>query len=148
MSAPDHLQVRLGEVAIMDGMLLQSIEARGESPLVGSGGEIWELLQAEKEEVARDLLAEGPLLHDDRRLRESEPSEESEREIEWRHRETLEDRLRVINDAQDRLMDGGYGICFECGAHIDGKRLLANPVAALCLACQQLAEGELLSHTL
>jgi DnaK suppressor protein len=133
----------------MDGMLLQSVEALGESPFAGTAGEIWELLQAEKEEVARDLLAEGPLLHDDLRgLKESEPSEESAREIEWRHRETLEDRLRAINDAQDRLMDGGYGICFECGAHIDGKRLLANPAAALCLECQHLAEDELFPHTL
>lgn len=133
----------------MDGVLLQSVEAIGDSPFVGSGGEIWELLQAEKEQVARDLLAEGPLLRDDvRGLEESEPSEETAREMEWHHREALEDRLRAINDAQDRLMDGAYGICFECGAHIEGKRLLANPAATLCFVCQRSTEGELLSRTL
>ena len=118
----------------MDGMLLQSVEGIGDSPFVGSGGEIWELLQAEKEEVARDLLAEEPITND------AEPSSESDREIAYRHREGLEDRLRVINDAQDRLMDGGYGVCEDCGAHISGKRLLADPAAALCLVCQEIAE--------
>jgi RNA polymerase-binding transcription factor DksA len=124
----------MSEVGIMDGMLLQSVEGIGDSPFVGSGGEIWELLQAEKEEVARDLLAEELITNDD------EPSSESDREVECRHREGLEDRLRAINDAQDRLMDGGYGVCEECGAHIGGKRLLADPAAALCLVCQEIAE--------
>ena len=137
----------------MDGMLLQSVEAIGDSPFVGTGGEIWELLQAEKEEVSRDLLSEGPLLHDGSGAsEEDEASEEPGREIEWMHREALEDRLRVINDAQDRLMDGGYGLCQECGNHIGGKRLLADPAASLCFLCQQSIEreslGELFSRTL
>ncbi len=118
----------------MDGMLLQSVEGIGDSPFLGTGGEIWELLQAEKEEVSRDLLAEEPITNDD------EPSAESDRQIEWRHRGGLEDRLRAINDAQDRLLDGAYGVCQECGAHIGGKRLLADPAAALCLVCQEIAE--------
>ena len=59
-----------------------------------------------------------------------------------RHRESLEGRLRAINDAQDRLMDGAYGICQECGSHIGGKRLVADPAAALCLVCQQVMEQE------
>jgi len=133
----------LSEVAIMEGMLLQSVEALGDSPFVGTGGEFWELLQAEKEEVSRDLLSEGPLLPEGASSSdESEASEESDREIEWRHRETLEDRLRAINDAQDRLLDGAYGQCLECGSHIGGKRLLADPAASLCVACQQAMEQE------
>ena len=72
----------------MEGMLLQSVEAIGDSPFVGTGGEIWELLQAEKEDVSRDLLSEGPLLHDGAGPSdEGEASEESGREIEWRHQE-------------------------------------------------------------
>jgi RNA polymerase-binding transcription factor DksA len=141
------------EVAIMDGMLLQSVEGIGETPFVGSGGEIWELLQAEKEEVSRDILAGWPLTQDDAvQTGEDEPSAESDRAVEWRHRESLEDRLRAINDAQDRLMDGAYGICEECSGHISAKRLLADPAAALCVVCQQMIEQEsargLFAHTL
>ena|SRR5689334_9794283 len=127
----------------MDGMLLQSIEGIGETPFAGSGGEIWELLQAEKEEVSRDILAGRTLIQNDAvQSMDDEPSAESDRQIEWQHRESLEDRLRAINDAQDRLMDGGYGVCEECGRHIGAKRLLANPAAALCVVCQQATEQE------
>jgi RNA polymerase-binding transcription factor DksA len=58
------------------------------------------------------------------------------------HRETLESRLRVLNDAQDRLMDGGYGRCADCGSRINFRRLEADPAASLCIDCQQAAEGE------
>ena len=132
-----------------DGILLQSVEGLGESPFVGTGGEIWELLQGEKEEVSQELLAEGPLLHDAvGGLQESDPSEENSREIEWQHRGKLEARLRDINDAQDRLMDGGYGRCIDCGAEIESRRLAADPAAALCIACQRSADGETRFRTL
>ena len=137
----------------MDGMLLQSVEGIGETPFVGSSGEIWGLLQAEKETVSRDILAGWPLIHDDAvQTGNDEPSAESDRAVEWRHRESLEDRLRAINDAQDRLMDGAYGICEDCRGHISAKRLLADPAAALCVVCQQMIEQEsargLFAHTL
>jgi RNA polymerase-binding transcription factor DksA len=136
------------EVAVMDGMLLQSVEALGDSPLVGSAGEIWEMLQAEKEEVSRDILSEGPLLNDDLALNPVEAPDESVRQIEWHYRETLLNRLRTINDAQDRLLDGGYGVCIECGGRINTKRLLADPAVLLCLTCQGMSEGETFTATL
>ncbi len=93
-----------------DGLLLLSVEGLGDSPFVGTGGEIWELLQGEKEGVCRDLNAEGPLCRREASgLREHESSETNGREIEWRHRGQLEARLRDINDAQDRLIDGDNG---------------------------------------
>jgi RNA polymerase-binding transcription factor DksA len=132
----------------MDGFLLETVEALEASPLAGNAGGIWESLQAEKEEVSRDLLGSGPLRHDTIAFDEIEPSEECAQEIEWRHRGNLEDRLRAINDAQDRLIDGGYGLCLDCGHQINQKRLLANPAASLCLVCQQVAEGELCCRSL
>jgi RNA polymerase-binding transcription factor len=127
----------------MDGVLLQSAEALGDSPFVGSAGEMWELLQAEKEEVEHDILFDGPLVREAAGgPQESEPAIEVEVEIEWRHRENLEERLRALNDAQDRLIDGGYGLCLECGKQIDTRRLVADPAASLCLSCQALSEKE------
>jgi RNA polymerase-binding protein DksA len=127
----------------MDGILLQTVEGLGHAPLVSTGGEIWEWLQAEKEEVCQDLLAEGPLCQSEAPgLPESEASQESDHQIEWRHRGQLEARLRDINDAQDRLMDGAYGRCTDCGKEIDGKRLLADPAASLCIGCQRVVDTE------
>jgi DnaK suppressor protein len=133
----------------MEGLFLQSIEAIGDSPFVGTAGEIWELLQAEKEHVSEEILGDGEQTSaQDISAKESEPSEESVRAILWHNRQKLEDRLRAINDAQDRLIDGGYGMCLECGAGIEPKRLVANPAASRCISCQQLSEADAIFRTL
>ena len=133
----------------MEGLFLQSAEAFSDLPLVAPAGEVWELLQAEKEQVSRDILAESVLRVDESTpANEAEPSEESAKAIEWHNRQTLEDRLREINDAQDRLIDGGYGVCLECGDRIEPRRLVVNPAASLCISCQELLEGESIFRTL
>jgi len=126
-----------------DGVLLESVEGLGHSPFVANAGEIWWSLQGEREEVSRELLAAGPLSHSEAvGLRASEASETNVREIESRHRGQLEGRLRDVNDALDRLMDGGYGRRTDCGEEIDDKRLVADPAASLCIACRRTADGE------
>ena len=132
----------------MEGVLLQTVETLEESPFVGAGGQIWELLQAEKEEISRDILLSRSIQNEGSEANETNPGENWPQEIEWRQREILEERLRDINDAQDRLIDGGYGLCNECGSQIEVKRLVADPAASRCLVCQQMREGELLSRTL
>lgn len=132
-----------------DGLLLRTVEALGDSPFAGTGNEIWDLLESEKEVAAEELLAEGPLCHSEAGgLREHEASETNVREIEWRHRGQLETRLRDISDAQDRLMDGAYGKCIDCGKQIDRRRLAADPAVALCIECQNIADGEQKFRTL
>lgn len=125
----------------MEGMLLETAEGLDESRFGRTGGEVWEWLQAEKEEVRRELLAEGPLHEEADGARESEPSDESTREVAWLHRAQLEARLRDLNCAQDRLIDGGYGRCNGCGNEIESKRLAADPAVSLCFACQAATEG-------
>jgi DnaK suppressor protein len=48
--------------------------------------------------------------------------------------------LKNIEHAIDRLDEGGYGECEECGMEIGEKRLQAMPFARYCLACQQETE--------
>jgi RNA polymerase-binding protein DksA len=134
---------------MMDGILLQTVEGLGDAPQVRTGCQIWEWLQGEKEEVAQELLSEGPLCQTAvSGVQEAEASEESGRQIEWRHRGQLEARLREINDAQDRLMDGAYGRCADCGAEIANERLTADPAASLCITCQRSGEGEVVRCTM
>jgi DnaK suppressor protein len=45
--------------------------------------------------------------------------------------------LRDIEDALDRLGDGTYGICGDCGITISRKRLDAVPWARFCITCQE-----------
>jgi RNA polymerase-binding transcription factor DksA len=123
-----------------DGILLKSIEGLGDSPFIRTEGEIWEYLEGAKEDVARELLS-GSLLHPEVGGRqESDPADEVSQEIEWIHRGQLEAHLREIVEAQDRLIDGAYGRCGDCGQTIETRRLLANPAVSRCLACQLLAD--------
>jgi RNA polymerase-binding transcription factor DksA len=127
----------------MDGLLLATVEALGHSPFVTTPAEVWERLQATKEEIGRDLIEQGSLCQNDvGGVMESEASDESTREIEWRQRELLEERLRDITDAQDRLIEGAYGLCVECDEDIGSTRLMADPAASRCFRCQQAAERE------
>lgn len=50
------------------------------------------------------------------------------------------ERLRDIERAQQRMADGVYGICIDCDQQIPRERLLAQPTAIRCAACQTLAE--------
>ena len=58
---------------------------------------------------------------------------ESEEQRDWSEVAAIERALR-------RLDLGGYGDCLECGEPIPLKRLLAQPAAELCVACQHTQE--------
>lgn len=48
--------------------------------------------------------------------------------------------IRDIEAAQERMEQGGYGTCIDCGLDIDYERLLAFPAARRCLLCQSQHE--------
>ena len=48
--------------------------------------------------------------------------------------------LREIDYALERIREGDYGVCEDCGEAIPEARLVAIPWARQCLACEQLLE--------
>ncbi len=52
-------------------------------------------------------------------------------------------RLASIEQAQARLAAGRYGLCLGCGEEIARARLLAQPTAIRCAACQAQHEARL-----
>ncbi|WP_018913443.1 TraR/DksA family transcriptional regulator [Thiomonas sp. FB-6] len=48
--------------------------------------------------------------------------------------------IQAIDAALERLRDGSYGRCPDCGEAIDAQRLLAQPAALRCADCQQRFE--------
>jgi DnaK suppressor protein len=52
--------------------------------------------------------------------------------------------LKLIEEALDRLSDGSFGECINCGEEINIKRLDAIPWAPHCIRCQELQEQGLL----
>jgi DnaK suppressor protein len=56
--------------------------------------------------------------------------------------ETEEDTLAAIEAALERVEDGTYGTCEECGATVPKLRLNAIPYTPFCIKCaQQLEKG-------
>ena len=62
------------------------------------------------------------------------------REIGFATRELLVERVNRITAALDRLNDGEYGTCVECGEKIAAARLRALPEVQTCVRCQDMIE--------
>jgi len=54
-------------------------------------------------------------------------------------------RLHLIQHALERLNDGSFGICVDCGGQIGLRRLQALPWASHCLQCQENSEARALA---
>lgn len=50
-------------------------------------------------------------------------------------KEALEERIRAINKALDKINNGTYGICENCGKLIEEPRLKIDPTIYLCREC-------------
>lgn len=55
--------------------------------------------------------------------------------------ERLARRAKVLAIALERLRDGSYGSCEECGSSIPEARHRALPGVTTCLQCQELGES-------
>lgn len=49
--------------------------------------------------------------------------------------------LSEVEAALNRIADGSYGTCSDCGEPIGWPRLNAQPTADRCIACQEKREG-------
>lgn len=63
-----------------------------------------------------------------------------QREIGLATRQLLLGRVNRLAAALDRLNDGSYGICAECGEKIAAARLRALPEVHTCVRCQDFLE--------
>lgn len=65
---------------------------------------------------------------------------ETERELEFTldARESAE--LDAVDAALQRIADGNYGVCVDCGSDIAAARLHAAPETPRCLNCQDKFE--------
>lgn len=71
---------------------------------------------------------------------------ESDRNATLRIRDRERKLISKINDALERLGQGTYGLCEECGEEISVERLKARPVTTLCIQCKEDQEAEERRH--
>lgn len=76
--------------------------------------------------------------------RHADPADQAASEYERQaaaHRvNAARQKLKVLKEALQRLQEGAYGECAECGAEIERKRLEAIPWAQYCVNCQEARE--------
>ena len=67
---------------------------------------------------------------------------ESDRNFTLRIRDRERRLIAKIKNALDRLDNGTFGICEECGEDISDRRLKARPVTTLCINCKKKQENQ------
>ncbi len=101
-------------------------------------------------EMKEQLLAVGPgkSLPEDL-ARPSDIGDEGDRaDTERTHEVSIllsvrdKEKLDAVEEALERVREGTYGVCEECGDEIGGGRLKAMPLAKSCLNCQSQMEKE------
>jgi DnaK suppressor protein len=50
--------------------------------------------------------------------------------------------LREVDEALDRIDEGTYGVCDDCGNPVAPKRLFIKPFAKYCVRCQSVIEKQ------
>ena len=68
-------------------------------------------------------------------------SDNFEQEFTLSLMETEEGTLEAVESAIERIEDGLYGECEECGGQISKARLQAIPYTPLCIKCAQKLES-------
>ena len=67
-------------------------------------------------------------------------SDNSRHEMELRLMSEEGNVIELIENALQRLVDGTYGICQDCGERISEARLEARPYAVYCIKCKSARE--------
>ncbi|HEY5886046.1 MAG TPA: TraR/DksA C4-type zinc finger protein [Pyrinomonadaceae bacterium] len=102
-----------------------------EVPIGGNGGEVWNRLHSEREDICEAMLKDCQLKPE---LEAEVNAPRDPATANW-HRELLQARLRKVDDALDRLMSGSYGNCSKCGKWIEDTKLAFDPAIEFCLSC-------------
>jgi len=67
---------------------------------------------------------------------------ESDRAFTLRLRDRERKLIKKITQALQRIEDGEFGVCVECGEDIGIARLKARPMTTLCINCKSKQEED------
>ena len=91
----------------------------------------------DSEETVHEMREENSLYPD--------PNDRASMETEHINLLRIRDRerklLSKIDEALDRMEQGSFGLCEECGEEIDLERLKIRPVTTFCIRCKETLEA-------
>ncbi len=84
----------------------------------------------------------GNITEIDSELHSLLPADWSEQATQLENQDALEgieksklQEIHQIREALQRIAEGSYGVCAQCGETIDPRRLKALPTATRCISC-------------
>lgn len=100
-------------------LILDRLERRGRTDLIEA--------RSESSRLVGDMFADAQVV--------------AARDVDELGYERLSRRARMLANALERVRDGSYGRCEECGGTIPHARRRALPGVATCLPCQERGEN-------
>ena len=101
-------------------------------------GKMREDLLNESDDTVHEMREENSLYPD--------PSDRASMETEHINLLRIRDRerklLSKVDEALDRMEQGSFGLCEECGEEIDLERLKIRPVTTFCIRCKETLEAQ------
>ena len=93
----------------------------------------WEIIKRAEQTLSEDMSLDLNDLPDEMDLASSEYLQSFTFRLRGREKVFLD----KIQKAIDRIDDGSFGLCEECGDKITLKRLEARPETTLCIRCKE-----------
>lgn len=104
------------------------------------------LLQEERRKVLRHLEDLSESSHEELDLSTGDSVDIASLEINQNNMHKIGKRetylLKKIDLALSKIDEGTYGECESCGEQISSGRLMARPVAQLCIDCKTMQENQ------
>lgn len=100
--------------------------------------EVKKKLEAEKKEIENELakFKESLDFGDEKDHMEEESDESEEMGTYFSIKKLQDTRLEAINRALEKIRNGTYGLCEQCGKPIEQEILDIDPESALCKNCK------------
>ena len=92
-----------------------------------------EIIKKAKQTLTEDMMLDASDLPDEMDLASSEYLQAFTFRLRGREKTFLD----KIQKALERIEDGSFGTCEECGEQISVKRLEARPETTLCIRCKE-----------
>jgi DnaK suppressor protein len=94
-------------------------------------------------EISENLIPESLTASSDIGDLVDQAGDERDRELSLLLTGRDKEKLAAINEALEKLKEGTYGVCEDCGDKIGQGRLKVMPLAKYCVNCQSKIEREM-----
>jgi DnaK suppressor protein len=104
---------------------------------------LWDMREKLISEISGSRIPESLIASSEIGDLVDQAGDERDRELSLLLTDRDKEKLFAINEALEKLKEGSYGICEECGEKVGQGRLKVMPLAKYCVNCQSKIEKEM-----